>query len=89
MLKIMSKYFLFFIIFFIKINFVNAEIVKSIFVNGNDRIADRTVIIFSKVNIGDELIINDLNEILLDIKSDIVYRKNKALVINLFKRMVL
>jgi len=31
----------------------------------------------------------ELNEILLDIKSDIVYRKNKALVINLFKRMVL
>ena len=30
----------------------------------------------------------ELNEILLDIKSDIFYKKNEALVINLFKRMV-
>ena len=59
----MSKYFLIFFIFFIKISFVNAEIVKSISVNGNDRISDKTVIIFSKINIGDDLIINDLNEI--------------------------
>ena len=63
----MGKYFLFFIIFLIKITFVNAEIVKSISVNGNDRISDKTVIIFSKVNIGDELIINDLNEIIVNL----------------------
>ena len=67
MLKNMGKYFLFFIIFLIKITFVNAEIVKSISVNGNDRISDKTVIIFSKVNIGDELIINDLNEIIVNL----------------------
>jgi len=67
MLKIMGKFFLFFIIFLIKITFVNAEIVKSISVNGNDRISDKTVIIFSKVNIGDELIINDLNEIVVNL----------------------
>ena len=67
MLKIMGKYFLFFIFFLIKITFVNAEIVKSISVNGNDRISDKTVIIFSKVNIGDELIINDLNEIIVNL----------------------
>jgi len=67
MLKIMSKYFLFFIIFLFKITFVNAEIVKSISVNGNNRISDKTVIIFSKVNIGDELIINDLNEIIVNL----------------------
>ena len=67
MLKMMGKFFLFFIIFLIKITFVNAEIVKSISVNGNDRISDKTVIIFSKVNIGDELIINDLNEIIVNL----------------------
>ena len=50
-----------------KITFVNSEIIKSISVNGNDRIADETVIIFSKVNIGDELIINDLNEIIINL----------------------
>ena len=60
----MIKYFLFFIICFIKINFVNAEIIKSISVNGNQRITDETIIIFSKVNIGDDLIINDLNNII-------------------------
>ena len=63
----MCKYFLFFLIFFMKITFVNSEIIKSISVNGNDRIADETVIIFSKVNIGDELIINDLNEIIINL----------------------
>ena len=67
MLKTMVKYFLLFLIFFIKITFVNAEIIKSITVNGNDRIADETVIIFSKVNIGDELIINDFNEIIVNL----------------------
>ena len=63
----MSKYFLLFLIFFIKITFVNAEIVKSISVNGNNLVSNETVIIFSKVNIGDELIINDLNEIIVNL----------------------
>ena len=67
MLNFMIKYFLFFIICFIKINFVNAEIIKSISVNGNQRITDETIIIFSKVNIGDDLIINDLNKIINNI----------------------
>ena len=56
-----------FLIFFIKITFVNAEIVKSISVNGNNLVSNETVIIFSKVNIGDELIINDLNEIIVNL----------------------
>ena len=60
----MSKFFLFFFIFLIKISFVNAEIIKSISVNGNQRIADETIIIFSKINIGDNLIIDDLNKII-------------------------
>ncbi len=64
MLNLMSKLYLFFIIFFINFNSVYAEIIKSISVNGNDRITDETVIIFSKVNIGDDLIINDLNDII-------------------------
>ncbi len=64
MLKLMTKYFLFFFIFFFKIALTNAEIVKSISVNGNERITDNTVIIFSKINIGDDLTINDLNNII-------------------------
>ena len=64
MFKIMIKYLLFFFIFFMKITFINAEIVKSISVNGNQRISDKTVIIFSKINIGEDLIINDLNKVI-------------------------
>ena len=60
----MIKYLLFFFIFFMKITFINAEIVKSISVNGNQRISDKTVIIFSKINIGEDLIINDLNKVI-------------------------
>ena len=88
MLNLMSKYFLFFLIFFIKINFVNAEIIKSISVNGNDRITDKTVIIFSKVDIGDDLIINDLNEIIKNLyttdffKNASVNLKDNVLTIN-------
>ena len=60
----MIKYLIFLFIFFIKFTFVNAEVIKSISVNGNDRITDETVIIFSKVNIGDDLIFDDLNNII-------------------------
>ncbi len=60
----MSKFFLFFLIFFSKIIFANAEIIKSITVNGNDRITDQTVIIFANVDIGDDLIKDDLNDII-------------------------
>jgi outer membrane protein insertion porin family len=63
MLNFMFKFFLFLCVLFIKITFVNAEIVKSILVNGNERIAEETIIIFSKINIGDDLTINNLNEI--------------------------
>jgi len=88
MLNLMSKYFLFFLIFFIKINFANAEIIKSISVNGNDRITDKTVIIFSKVDIGDDLIIDDLNEIIKNLyttdffKNASVNLKDNVLTIN-------
>jgi outer membrane protein insertion porin family len=64
MLKLMIKYFLFFFVFFFKITFTNAEIVKSISVTGNERITDNTIVIFSKINIGDDLVINDLNKVI-------------------------
>jgi hypothetical protein len=38
MLNLMMKYFLFLFIFFTKFTYVNAEIIKSISVNGNERI---------------------------------------------------
>ena len=60
----MIKYFLFFFVLFFKITFTNAEIVKSISVTGNERITNNTIVIFSKINIGDDLVINDLNKVI-------------------------
>ena len=37
---------------------------KSISIKGNERITDETIIIFSKINLGDDLLINDLNQII-------------------------
>ncbi len=91
MLKLMIKYFLFFLIFLVKISFASAEIVKSISVNGNDRITDETIIVFSKVDIGDNLIINDLNDIIINLyetdffKNVSVNLKESVLTINVIE----
>ena len=84
----MIKYLIFFLIFFMKITFVKAEVIKSITVSGNERIADETIIIFSKINIGDDLIINDLNDIIKNLYSSDFFKnvsvilKNNNLSIN-------
>jgi outer membrane protein insertion porin family len=71
-----------------KITFVKAEVIKSITVSGNERIADETIIIFSKINIGDDLIINDLNDIIKNLYSSDFFKnvsvilKNNNLSIN-------
>ena len=91
MLKLMFKFILIFFIFFIKLNFSNAEVVKSISINGNERITDETVIIFSNVNIGDDLIINDLNKIIENLYSTDFFKnvsvslKNNTLNINIIE----
>ena len=64
MLKLMSKYLLIFFLCFAKITSATAEIIKSISIKGNERITDETIIIFSKINLGDDLLINDLNQII-------------------------
>jgi outer membrane protein insertion porin family len=94
MLNLMSKYLLILLIFFMKIAFVKAEVVKSISVNGNDRIADETIIIFSKVNIGDDLIINELNDIIKNLYSTDFFKnvsvilKNNNLSINVVENNI-
>ena len=88
MFNLMIKYLIFTIIFLMKVAFVNAEIIKSITVSGNDRITDETIIIFSKVDIGDDLIINDLNNIIENLYSSDFFKnvsvimKNNNLSIN-------
>ena len=94
MLNLMSKYLLILLIFFMKIAFVKAEVVKSISVNGNDRISDETIIIFSKVNIGDDLIINELNDIIKNLYSTDFFKnvsvilKNNNLSINVVENYI-
>jgi len=63
MIALMRIYITIFLFLFLKFASANAEIVKSISVTGNGRIADQTVIIFSKIDVGDDLTINDLNKI--------------------------
>jgi outer membrane protein insertion porin family len=64
MIVLMRIYITIFLFLFLKFASANAEIVKSISVNGNERITDETVIIFTYINVGDDLKINDLNEII-------------------------
>lgn len=95
MLKLMIKYFLIFFFIFFKISFVNAEIVKSIVVTGNERITDNTIIIFSKINIGEDLEINDLNEVIKDLyetdffKEVSVNLKNNLLTIDVLENYLI
>ena len=78
---IMIQYLFLFCVFFIKFSFVNAEVVKSISVNGNERISDETVIVFSNVEIGDNLLINDLNDIIKSLYSTDFF-KNVSINLN-------
>ena len=82
------KYILFLFLFLVKFSSVSAEIIKSISVNGNERITDETIIVFSNVEIGDDLIKNDLNKIISNLyetdffKDVSVFLKNNILNIS-------
>ena len=64
-----SKSEIFFIIFFYLILQINlkAEVIKDFIINGNDRVADETIIIFSKLNVGDEVTEQNLNDTLKEL----------------------
>ena len=63
MLGIMFKIFCFTVLLFLRTLVSYAEDVKSIVIKGNERITKETIIVFSNVNINDNLNANDLNEI--------------------------
>ena len=69
MLIQMIKTFILIFIFLFKFSNLSAEIVKSIKVNGNERISSETIIIFSKVNINEEINLRELNNIIKDLYS--------------------
>ena len=63
----MFKFLIIKILFLSYFSIVNAEIIKKIEIDGNNRIPDETIIMFSKVKINDDVNQNDLNNILKDI----------------------
>ena len=88
MLGEMLKKFLFILLFF-NISVSYAEVVKSIVVNGNERITSETVIVFSNVKVNDNLDANDLNDITKNLYSTDFFKnvslefENNILQINL------
>ena len=59
-----KKLFLLLFIFFPICSISFAEIVKDIQIKGNNRVSDETIVMFSNINIGDDVNNDDLNEIL-------------------------
>ena len=60
---------------------VNAEIISEIQINGNERIANETILMFSKINIGDDINEKKLNELLKNLY-DTNFFKNVTVGIN-------
>ena len=65
MINFLKKIFLSFIVFFSLSSILLAEIVKEFQINGNKRVSDESIEMFSSVNIGDDVDKDDLNQILL------------------------
>ena len=66
---------------------VFSEIVKQIEINGNERVSDETIIMFSKISINDDLESQDLNNIIKNIfKSNffndvfVSFKNNKLII---------
>jgi len=81
----LNKYskFLSLIVFLINVTYLssNAEIINQIEIKGNERIADETILMFSKINLGDDISDNDLNDILKTLY-DTNFFKNVTVSIN-------
>ena len=78
---IYKKYFIYLIFFFFFNNLSKAEVIKEFQIIGNDRVSDQTVIMFSKLEIGDQVDNNSLNLALKEIFST-NYFKDVSIGIN-------
>ena len=63
----MFKFIIIKIFFLFYFSIVSAEVIKKIEIQGNDRIPDETIVMFSKVRVNDDINQNDLNNILKEI----------------------
>ena len=84
----MTRVIFFLVIIFFKFSNLNAEVIESIKIDGNNRISNETIKIFSKVEIGNDLESQDLNNIIKELYSTNFFStvsvniKNKILIIN-------
>ena len=63
----MFKFIFIKIFFLFYFSIVSAEVIKKIEIEGNDRIPDETIVMFSKVRVNDDINQNDINNILKEI----------------------
>ena len=77
------------------ISFAQSEIVKTVEINGNDRISNETIIMFSSLKIGKDYNEDDLNELLKDLydtrffKNISVSIKNNKILINVIENPII
>ena len=77
------------------ISFAQSEIVKTVEINGNDRISNETIIMFSSLKIGKDYNEDDLNELLKDLydtrffKNVSVSIKNNKILINVIENPII
>jgi len=89
------KKILFIISMFLFSNFLNAEIIKNIIIEGNERISDETIKVYGEVKLNDNIDEIKINEIIKNLYStnffeDInVSLKNQTLFINLVEYPVI
>ena len=74
---------------------INAEIVKKVLVNNNDRISDETIITYGEIEIGKNYNDNDINEILKNLygtdffKNISIKIENETLIINVQENKII
>ena len=82
-------YFILFISYFILNSLSNAEIVKSVQINGNQRVSDETIKVYGEIKINKNYLENDLDEIIKNLYSTEFFEdvnvkiSNNVLIINL------
>ena len=73
----------------------NAETVKKITINGNDRISDETILVFSSINLGDEINSDKLNQIITNLYDSNFFDnistnfENQELIINVIESPII
>ena len=94
MIKSLIKFYLFFVLIFLTANKTSyGEIINKIEITGNERIADQTILMFSKIKIGSDLKKNEINNLLKSIydtnffKDVEVSLKNNKLLIKVGKNI--